>query len=73
MENRHTIVAGGPDDATAASNGPVTLPPSITASKSYRCKDNKVIYINWMSDGKSATIRTEQPSFGDGPRKRQWR
>jgi hypothetical protein len=48
----HTIVAGPPEDNLAnAANGPVTLPPSITASKVYRCADNTVVYVNWMSDG----------------------
>ena len=53
----NTIVAGGPDDspdnasANIAANGPVALPPSITATKTYRCKDNSLVYIDWMSDG----------------------
>ncbi|MEO7654631.1 MAG: hypothetical protein ABIS23_02970 [Sphingomicrobium sp.] len=60
----HTIVAGGPqdDDAAAAAlqaNGPIALPPSISATKTYRC-GNSIFHVNWMSDGKSATIRTEQ-------------
>ena len=56
----HTIVAGGPpeDNTTAASNGPVALPPSITASKVYRCADNTVVYVNWMSDG-SANVKNK--------------
>ena len=60
----HTIVAGGPSDDPAAeapqANGPVVLPPSISASKTYRCGSSTIIHVNWMSDGKSATIRTEQ-------------
>jgi hypothetical protein len=50
----HTIVAGGePDDNTsnATANANVQLPPSITASKSYRCADNSLIYVDWLSDG----------------------
>ncbi len=60
----HTIVAGGPADDPAAqaagANGPVELPPSISASKTYRCGSDTIVHVNWMSDGKSATIRTEQ-------------
>lgn len=59
----HTIVAGGPQDdqpANAAANANVQLPPAIAASKIYRCADNKVVYVDWLSDGKSANIRTEQ-------------
>ena len=58
----HTIVAGGPQvDNSVADNGPVALPPSITASKVYRCANNAVLYINWMSDG-SATVRNKPDS-----------
>jgi len=59
----HTIVAGGPDegnDTNIASNGPIALPPSITASKVYRCKDNKVLYIDWMSDGTARVKKTRE-------------
>jgi hypothetical protein len=56
----HTIVAGGPqeDNNTAVANGPVALPPAITASKVYRCADNKVLYVNWLSDG-SANVKNK--------------
>jgi len=57
----HTIVAGpdvGDNDTNAAAHAPVALPPSITASKVYRCADNAVVYVNWMSDG-SATVRNK--------------
>ena len=60
----HTIVAGGPVDGPGAEapagTGPVELPPSISASKTYRCGSSTIVHVNWMSDGKSATIRTEQ-------------
>jgi len=58
----HTIVAGPPgdNDVNVAANGPVALPPSISASKIYRCADNKVVYVDWLSDGKTANVRTEQ-------------
>ena len=59
----HTIVAGGPevnDPATNAAEGPVALPPSIVASKIYRCTDNKIVYVDWLSDNKTANVRTEQ-------------
>jgi uncharacterized lipoprotein YajG len=59
----HTIVADSniPEDpAAAAVNGPVELPPAIIASKVYRCADNKIVYVSWLSDNKSATVRTER-------------
>ena len=55
----HTIVGGpGADEADRPANTePVTLPPSIAASKSYRCKDNSLVYVDWLSDG---TARVKQ-------------
>jgi hypothetical protein len=47
-------------DTTVATNAPIALPPSIVASKIYRCADNKVVYVDYLSDNKSANIRTEQ-------------
>jgi hypothetical protein len=55
-----TIVGGPADGANAADNANVQLPPSISASRIYRCADNDVVYVDWLSDGKSANIRTEQ-------------
>ena len=59
----HTIVAGPPGDDTAntAAEANVTLPPSIAASKIYRCADNDVVYIDWLSDG-TANIRPDKDS-----------
>jgi hypothetical protein len=59
----HTIVAGGPPGdnlANVDANGPVALPPSIIASKIYRCADNAVVYVDYLSDGKTANVRTEK-------------
>ena len=60
----HTIVTGSPDGDTnqAAAETNLTLPPSITSSKIYRCADNDVVYVDWLSDGKSANIRPEKAS-----------
>ena len=59
----HTIVAGPPGDeqSNSASNAPVELPPSIASSKIYRCGgDNSVIYVDWLSDNKTANVRTAE-------------
>jgi hypothetical protein len=57
----HTIVSGGPaDDTNTAANATVVLPPSILTSKVYRCADNVIVHVDWLSDGKSATLRTDQ-------------
>ena len=62
-ENR-TIVAGPPEDnaSEVAAEANLTLPPSITSSKIYRCADNDLVYVDWLSDGKSANIRPEKNS-----------
>lgn len=64
----HTIVAEGPDTRDPAAealqaNGPIALPPSIAASKSYRCGDNSLIYVDWLSDG-SARVKTSKAEVG---------
>ncbi|MBA2466385.1 MAG: hypothetical protein H0V46_02115 [Sphingomonas sp.] len=58
----HTVNAGGPEGeaANAAANANVVLPPSILLSKIYRCKDNSIVYVDWLSDNKSANLRTEK-------------
>ncbi len=63
----HTIVAGGePTDepTNAAANAGVQLPPSIVGSKIYRCGDNKLVYIDWMSDG-SAHMKKSKDEVGE--------
>ncbi len=35
----------------------VQLPPSIVASDKYRCKDNSVVSIDWLSDGTTNSAR----------------
>jgi hypothetical protein len=52
----HTIVAGS-RDTPVANVADVVLPPAIEASKSYRCKDNSVVYIDWLNDKMTADIR----------------
>ena len=58
----HTITGGGPQGGanTTTANANVVLPPSILHSKIYRCKDNSVVYVDWLSDNKSANLRTEK-------------
>jgi crotonobetainyl-CoA:carnitine CoA-transferase CaiB-like acyl-CoA transferase len=59
----HTIVAGpdlGDNATNTTSKDPVALPPTIASSKVYRCADNKIVYVDWLSDNKTANIRTEK-------------
>ena len=48
-----------PDANNAVAKAPVVLPPSIAASKTYRCGDNSVVFVDWLSDNKSANVRTD--------------
>jgi hypothetical protein len=48
-----TIVGKDAPDPMArelANAAPVELPPAIAASKTYRCKDNSLVTIDWLSD-----------------------
>ena len=47
--NSEPTIIGGPadDGANAAANANVQLPPSIAASRIYRCADNDVVYVDW--------------------------
>ena len=61
----HTIVQQDPADQGPAvpKLDPSQLPPSIQASKTYRCKDNRLVYIDWMSD---QTARVKMDANGTG-------
>jgi len=61
----HTIVAGpgADEERETANSAPVQLPPSIASSKTYRCKDNSLVYIDWLSDG-TARVKKTQTEVG---------
>jgi hypothetical protein len=70
-----TIVAGGPDDPDAEkikAAKPVKLPPAMLANKSYRCKDNSLIYIDWFNDNQTANLhlkdKTAIPTVLNAPK-----
>ena len=61
--NSEPEVVGGQPDPMArelANAAPVELPPAIAASKTYRCKDNSLVQIDWLSQDKGAYVH------GDG-------
>jgi hypothetical protein len=63
---QETIIAQGPYDPrpnAAADAASVKLPPAIAGSHAYRCKDNKLIYIDWYSDG-SARVKASRNELG---------
>ena len=54
-----TIVAGGPADPDAEkikAAKPIKLPPAVLANKSYRCKDNSLIYVDWFNDNQTVNL-----------------
>jgi hypothetical protein len=44
-------------ETTAATAAPVELPPSITASGTYRCADNTILYVDFLGQNEAADIR----------------
>jgi hypothetical protein len=56
----HTIDPNKVDDSAnvVANAAPVTLPAPITATKTYRCKDNSIVQIDWLADNQTANVRT---------------
>ena len=62
--NDHNVV-GGPqtnDTANVAAEANIALPPTIVATKTYRCGDNTVVQVDWLSDDKSANLRVGEDS-----------
>ena len=58
----HTIVGGDQPDPMKeelAKAAPVELPPAIEASKTYRCKDNSLVRVDWLQGGKGAYLHGE--------------
>ena len=58
-----TIRGGEQPDPMAselANAAPVELPPAIASSKTYRCKDNSLVQIDWLAQDKGAYVH------GDG-------
>jgi len=49
-----------PMDAELANAAPVELPPMLRASTTYRCKDNSLIFVDFMTDDVTANLRTEK-------------
>ena len=41
-----------------ANRAPVELPPSISADKTFRCKDNSVAYVTFFHGDKQVFVRT---------------
>lgn len=51
---------GDPMENQLAHAAPVELPPPLKSSKTYRCKDNSLVYIDLFADELGANLRTEK-------------
>lgn len=63
--NQNEPIVIGPDgqvvnESEKIDTSGVELPPSIAASKTYRCKGNGIVQIDWLSDNKTANLRSEE-------------
>lgn len=52
-----TPAAEGDAAKTAEAAAPVELPPAITASGTYRCGDNTILYVDFLGVNEAADIR----------------
>ena len=58
-----TITGGDQPDPMKeelAKAAPVELPPAIAASKTYRCNDNSLVQIDWLSENKGAYVHGDK-------------
>lgn len=60
--NSKTETAGATPDGTAETNAatpaaPIELPPPLMASRTFRCKDNSLVYIDFYGGEKTADLR----------------
>ena len=57
-----TVSSRAPDPLAneLAKAPPVQLPPAIKATKTYRCKDNSLVYVSFMADDVTAMVRDKQ-------------
>ncbi len=54
------VVDSNPDPmaTTLANRAPVELPPAIKAEKTFRCKDNSLLYVTLFEGDKMAFVKT---------------
>lgn len=64
--NGETVVIGPdgrPVDDTPPDVSNVQLPPSIVASHAYRCRDNSLVYVDWLNND-TARVKMERGEVG---------
>ncbi|HEX5536523.1 MAG TPA: hypothetical protein VFX27_04960 [Sphingobium sp.] len=59
--NEPEQIGGGPMlDDPANNAAAVALPPMVVKSKTYRCGDGSLLFVDYMSDEKTAMLRTSK-------------
>ncbi|MCW6532834.1 MULTISPECIES: hypothetical protein [Sphingomonas] len=56
------VIDTNPDPMAAqlANKGAVELPPAIKAEKTFRCKDNSLVYVTFFQGDKQAIVKTKK-------------
>jgi hypothetical protein len=56
------VIDTNPDPMAAelANRAPVELPPAIRADKSFRCKDNSLVWVVFFQGDKQVNVRLEE-------------
>lgn len=49
-------------ETAAAPAAPLEMPPAITASGTYRCADNTILYVDFLGKNEAADIRVAEKS-----------
>lgn len=60
--NQPEVVDTNPDPMAniLANRAPVELPPAIKADKSFRCKDNSLVFVTFFQGDKQANVRLKE-------------
>jgi hypothetical protein len=59
QQETEVVETPDPQAAELAKAPPVELPPAIQASRTYRCKDNSLVYIDFMSNNTAIVRKTK--------------
>jgi hypothetical protein len=57
-----TPAEGEADTAATTAAAPIELPPAITATGTYRCADNTILYVDFLGKNEAADIRVGDKS-----------
>ncbi len=51
---------GDPMSDELNNAAPIELPPMVAQSKTFRCKDSSLIFVDYMNDNKTAMLKTDK-------------